>query len=748
MLIFKKRRASNWRSTSRMRPRLEVLEGRVVLSTFNVNTFADTVAKNLTTGRDASGHVSLRSAIMAADAHPSSNTIVLPAGTFTLTIAAAGSDGSNSGDLNISANLTIKGSTTGQTIIDGNHLDRVFHIQGGIVAISNVEIEDGLAAGTGGGILNSGATVRLTSVSLSDNGALGTNGPNGANGAAGSPVGVAGVAGGEGTAGKGGAICNAAGSLTLTNCVISANSAVGGNGGTGGNGGFGQNTSGLSGVNGNPGLGGAGGNGGVGGAGEGGGVFNAPGATLILSGVTFSKNQANGGTGGTGGVAGIGQGDGGAGMGGSGTGGAGGAGGAGGLGAGGALCNLGKATLSVSPSTFSSNEAEGGAGGNGSGEPPTFGIALHDDGFGGDGRGPGGAGIGGVGGAGGHGGAGEGGAIFNGAGAAIASTTAVLVVSNSAGGNLGGDGGSGGCGIGGFGGTGRAGGGATAGNGGAGGSGGAGEGGGLFNARGGTITFRAGNNTSSPAISNFMMNNAGGGSGGNGGPAGSATGRIGGNGGNKQPAGGQGGSAVGATGGLGGTGGFGSGGGFYDDGTASFTGVTANFTSNQAAGGTAGVGGSGGSVQAGNGGIGAGAAGGAGGNAVGGNGANSGPSGVGIGGGITVDASGTLVLKPRLGAKAGSSQAGETDLIQSNSATAGGIGSLGLAGSATPGAGGAGSPTGAGGTVTAGENGAIDITEQSEGGGIAIFGTATGDNTTVTNNSAITSPNIDGKLST
>ncbi len=335
MFILNKRRASNRRSTSRIRPRLELLEGRVVLSTFNVNTFADTVAKNLTTGTDASGHVSLRSAIMAANAHPSSNTIVLPAGTFTLTIAAAGSDGSNNGDLNIAANVTIKGSTTSQTIIDGNHLDRVFHIQSGNVAISNVEIEDGLAAGTGGGILNSGATVTLTSVQLSDNVALGTNGANGASGAAGSPVGVAGVAGGAGTAGKGGAICNAAGSFTLTDCVISTNLAGGGKGGTGGSGGFGQNTSGLTGVNGNPGLGGAGGNGGAGGEGEGGGVFNAPGATLILSGVTFSKNQAIGGTGGTGGAAGVGQGDAGAVMGGSGTGGAGGAGGAGGLGAGG-----------------------------------------------------------------------------------------------------------------------------------------------------------------------------------------------------------------------------------------------------------------------------------------------------------------------------------------------------------------------------------------------------------------------------
>ena len=167
MLSFRKRNEKA--KVRRLRPALEGLEGRVVLSTFNVNTFSDTVAVNLKTGKDASGNVSLRSAIMAADANPSSDTIVLPAGTFNLTIAPTGGDGSASGDLDIAANLTIKGRTTGQTVIDGNSLDRVFHILSGHVAISNVVIEHGRAVGEGGGILNSGGTVTLTSVQLFDN---------------------------------------------------------------------------------------------------------------------------------------------------------------------------------------------------------------------------------------------------------------------------------------------------------------------------------------------------------------------------------------------------------------------------------------------------------------------------------------------------------------------------------------------------------------------------------------------------
>ena len=48
-------------------PRFEGLEGRVLLATFKVNTTLDTQAVNLRNGKDATGHISLRSAIMAAD---------------------------------------------------------------------------------------------------------------------------------------------------------------------------------------------------------------------------------------------------------------------------------------------------------------------------------------------------------------------------------------------------------------------------------------------------------------------------------------------------------------------------------------------------------------------------------------------------------------------------------------------------------------------------------------------------------
>ena len=81
-------RTQDARRRGRFLPLGEALETRRVLSTFKVNTLLDTVAVNFKTGKDASGHISLRSAIEAANSRPNSDTILLPSGTIRLTIAA------------------------------------------------------------------------------------------------------------------------------------------------------------------------------------------------------------------------------------------------------------------------------------------------------------------------------------------------------------------------------------------------------------------------------------------------------------------------------------------------------------------------------------------------------------------------------------------------------------------------------------------------------------------------------------
>ena len=149
------RTASAKPRTTRRRPALEVLEQRLQLSTFRVNTTLDTVAVNLQNGKDSSGHISLRSAIMAADASKGSSTIIVPAGSFTLSIPGANEDASATGDLDLKGKITIKGAGSTKTIVDANQLDRVFQVLGGNVSISKLTIQNGRAS-QGAGILNVG----------------------------------------------------------------------------------------------------------------------------------------------------------------------------------------------------------------------------------------------------------------------------------------------------------------------------------------------------------------------------------------------------------------------------------------------------------------------------------------------------------------------------------------------------------------------------------------------------------------
>jgi hypothetical protein len=440
----------------RSRPRLEPLEIRVVLSTFQVNTTLDTVAANLQTGTDALGHISLRSAIMATNALPGADTIFLANGLFRLTIAGTGEDNAAKGDLDISGDVTIQGRGHTGTIIDGNGLDRVFHVLSGTTSISQLTIQDG-RCNVGAGLLNAGGKVTLSGVFVQNNIAIGADGAAGANGvpgvsadlrtspdgvfsgvgrAAGFGLGSNGGDGAAGAAGLGGGIYNVSGSL-LTNIgqvTIASNLATGGLGGQGGirrggiagNGGEGgAGTFGSS-----EGICGVGGRGGLGGTGQGGGLFNTLGAKASFTGdpqnltretvALVQANRATGGLGGLGGAGGSGesgfggnvfgsfataQGD----QAGAGLGGLGGAGGNGGIAEGDGFLNAGNLSftaISVNPNTNQAIGGDGGTGGNG-------GDAL--GGLGGSGvhGGKGGQADSGSGGHGGNGGNGVGGGGFN-----------------------------------------------------------------------------------------------------------------------------------------------------------------------------------------------------------------------------------------------------------------------------------------------------------------------------------------------
>src|SRR6185369_9491929 len=230
-------------------------------ATFTVNSTAD-VAGLQANCINAAGTVpapqcTLRSAIQAANASVGvADTIVLPAGTYTLTIAGTGEDAAATGDLDITGlggALTISGAGAATTIIDGGALDTVFEtiFAGGVGAnatISDVTIRNGNGVGgKGGGInVNTGTTLTLNRVVVTACKALGAaagasgvdnsgtlhmntvvvannDGPGGGinNGLAGVLDWTIGEVSGNTT---GGGIQNK-GSITLTNVTVSGNSA-------------------------------------------------------------------------------------------------------------------------------------------------------------------------------------------------------------------------------------------------------------------------------------------------------------------------------------------------------------------------------------------------------------------------------------------------------------------------------------------------------------------------------------------
>lgn len=255
------------------RPRIERLECRLALAAFAVDSLLDTFAVDLATGKDADGHVTLRSALDAANSLGGSNTISVPSGLYKL----------SNHDLSVMSDVTITGASG--TIVDGQQLSSVFYIQSGFhVTIANLTIQNGRAR-TGGGINNYGS-LTLTGDTIANNAVVDIDGSSGMNGGAGLAGGPGGPAAGQAF---GGGIFNF-GDLTIIGCQITGNIAQGGKGGAGGNGG----ASTAPGANGQ-----SGGLGGRGGSASGGGIENDGTLTIIDS--VLANNQARGGDGGAGG---------------------------------------------------------------------------------------------------------------------------------------------------------------------------------------------------------------------------------------------------------------------------------------------------------------------------------------------------------------------------------------------------------------------------------------------------------------
>ena len=137
-------------------------------------------------------------------------TVAASGGTYT-TIQAAVNDtgcdrinvaaGTYTENVTINRSVTINGSTTGSTIVDGNRAGSVFRIPSGTVSLANLTIQHGSGYNNGystlgGGILTI-ATLTVINSTISDN-----------------------------SADQGAGIYNNGGTLTMTNSTVSGNSAV------------------------------------------------------------------------------------------------------------------------------------------------------------------------------------------------------------------------------------------------------------------------------------------------------------------------------------------------------------------------------------------------------------------------------------------------------------------------------------------------------------------------------------------
>ncbi|MFV1949305.1 MAG: choice-of-anchor Q domain-containing protein [Anaerolineales bacterium] len=129
-------------------------------ATYTVTKTADT-----NDGVCSPGDCSLREAVLNANACPGSHTINLPAGGYALTLDGDDEDLGETGDLDITDDLTIIG--TGAPSINGG-IERSFHIHSGATVVFDLIWLTGGSAIFGGGMINEGNTT-LTSFTCNYN---------------------------------------------------------------------------------------------------------------------------------------------------------------------------------------------------------------------------------------------------------------------------------------------------------------------------------------------------------------------------------------------------------------------------------------------------------------------------------------------------------------------------------------------------------------------------------------------------
>ena len=223
-----------------------------IAGTFNVNTTNDTHAANLTTGQDASGSISLRSAIEAANSQASTagspHTINVPSGTYNLTITNANPSATEPNTILIggatSVGITISGAGSATTIIHqtvagSGVFENFYPVTGQTITIQNVTISGGIAGGFGGGGILAGGpsnVFNVTNCVISGNSTQSTDNGGGISFSGGGTLNCTNstFSNNTATAAVGGAIAlnngTNAGNLSISGCTFNGNQATAGAG--------------------------------------------------------------------------------------------------------------------------------------------------------------------------------------------------------------------------------------------------------------------------------------------------------------------------------------------------------------------------------------------------------------------------------------------------------------------------------------------------------------------------------------
>jgi CSLREA domain-containing protein len=251
----------------RLFPRIAILllaaVALVLVSMAGSPVHAANITVNTTTDElNADGDCSLREAIEAANtdaavdacaAGSGADTVTVPAGTYTISLA--GADNTNAaGDFDILDDVTISGAGAGTTIVDGGGLDRSFDVinasdtvmisavtirngdgggisSNGILTISDSTISENNASSDGGAV-SSGGPLTVTNSTLSGNTANTSGGIYVCAGAGDTTMITGTTISGNAVPGEGGAIWHECGStMTIEDSMLSGNSSTNDDGG-------------------------------------------------------------------------------------------------------------------------------------------------------------------------------------------------------------------------------------------------------------------------------------------------------------------------------------------------------------------------------------------------------------------------------------------------------------------------------------------------------------------------------------